>query len=88
MLLFLFVLRIVFSLFSMLAIEQLVRDETLYEEKTKLVREAVSVCYRQYTVNHAYKCRPLYLEYLRMIQHKNGIIIDVPDTIDQPAAQQ
>ena len=43
------------------------------------MREAASVCYRQYHVNQEYKCRPIYTEYLRMIQHKNGIIHDHPD---------
>jgi hypothetical protein len=73
------------SLCRMLAVEQLVRDDTLYDEKIKLVREAASTCYKQYHVNHAYKCRPIYVEYLRMIQHKNHIIHDIPD-VHAPAA--
>jgi hypothetical protein len=64
---------------SILAIEQRIRDDTLFDEKIKLVREAASVCYRQYHVNQEYKCRPIYTEYLRMIQHKNGIIHDHPE---------
>jgi hypothetical protein len=65
----------------MLAREQIIRDEMVYDEKIKLVREAINVCYKQYHVNHAYKCRPLYVEYLAMIQHKNAIIHDYPKEI-------
>jgi hypothetical protein len=32
-------------------------------------------------VNQAYKCRPLYVEYLDMIQHKNGILHNHPREI-------
>jgi len=59
-----------------LAREQHIRDEAVYDEKIKLMREAISVCYKQYHMNHAYKCRPLYTEYLDMIQHKNAILHD------------
>jgi uncharacterized protein YdaL len=65
----------------MLAREQHIRDEAVYDEKIKLMRNAVSVCYKQYHVNHAYKCRPLYVEYLDMIQHKNGILHNHPREI-------
>lgn len=64
--------------------EQRIRDDTLFDEKIKLVREAASVCYRQYHVNQEYKCRPIYTEYLRMIQHKNGIIHDHADFLVRP----
>lgn len=70
----------------MLAIEQITRDEFLYDEKIKLVREAASVCYRQYHVNQAYKCRPLYVEYLKMIQHKNhNLYKENPDRAVSPS---
>lgn len=71
----------------MLAIEQRCRDEALYEEKIKLVREAASVCYRQYHVNQAFKCRPIYVEYLRMIQHKSHILHDIPDFYEPKTEQ-
>jgi hypothetical protein len=71
-------LCLAFALLSMLAIEQAVRDDTLNDEKIKIVRAAASVCFKQYHVNQAFKCRPIYVEYLRMIQHKNSIIHDYP----------
>lgn len=61
----------------MLAVEQYVRDDAVFDEKIKLTREAVSECYKTYHVNHAYKCRPIYVEYLKMIQHKNFIAHDI-----------
>ena len=64
------------------------RDDAVYEEKIKLVREAASICYRQYHVNQAFKCRPIYVEYLRMIQHKHHLIHAFDDTIDkEPSAE-
>src|SRR4051812_5262785 len=66
-----------------LARDQRARDRILEDEKIKIVREAMGQCYLQYGVNHEYKCRPLYMEYLKMIQHKNGILHVFPD--DEPA---
>jgi hypothetical protein len=57
------------------------RDDFVYDEKIRLVREAISVCYKQYHVNHAYKCRPIYVEYLAMISHKNGFVHNFPTEI-------
>lgn len=70
----------------MLAVAQVVRDDTLYDEKIKLTREAAAQCYKQYHVNQAFKCRPIYVEYLRMIQHKNEIIHELDDFVEPTPA--
>jgi len=65
-----------------LAKDQAYRDRLIEQEKIKLVRVAAKECYKQYHVNHAYKCRPIYIEYMNMIRKFNFNTREFPLTID------
>jgi hypothetical protein len=42
--------------------------QMVYRERTKLLAEAITKCYRQTGVNHLQLCRPLVIEYLQRLQ--------------------
>jgi len=56
-----------------LAIDQLVRDDAVFDAKCQLVRDALQTCVKQNRANSGYKCKPLVDQYMTFIQHKNGI---------------
>jgi hypothetical protein len=60
-----------FVIFSEAARRQLVRDDIMHNEKSKILREAASICYKQHTQDHQWKCRDIYITYLKSIQHIN-----------------
>jgi len=50
-----------------------VHQDNLSVARMSVLRDAISTCYKQHGVNHAVKCRPIYIEYLRMLEQRTKI---------------
>ena len=57
----------------------LLRTEQLRIARLHVLRDAISICYKQHSVNHAAKCKPLYIEYLRRLEEAGRMKINIEE---------
>ena len=55
------------------------RKEQLRKARIAVLRDAISICYKQHSVNHAAKCKPLYVEYLRRLEEAGRMRINIEE---------
>ena len=44
-----------------------------------VLQDAITICYRQHGPNHAVRCRPLYIDYLRRLEPMNHIKVHIDE---------
>lgn len=61
------------------ATTQAIRQNYLRTARMHVLRDAISICYMQYSVNHQAKCRPLYIEYCRQLELLGHVKVNIPE---------
>lgn len=56
-----------------------IRESYLANARLAVLRDAVSICYKQYGPNQAVKCRPIYIEYLRHLETLGDMRYNIPE---------
>ena len=56
-----------------------VREQFLETARLEVLQDAISICYKQYGVNHSVVCRPIYIEYLRRLEASYPLRINIPE---------
>jgi hypothetical protein len=64
-----------------------VRERFLTTARLEVLQDAISICYKQYSVNHAVVCRPIYIEYLRRLEASYPLRINIPELHPELAQQ-
>jgi len=62
-----------------------VRQENLTVARMSVLRDAISICYKQHGPNHAVKCRPIYIEYLRMLEQRTKVRFPLVELHPEPS---